>query len=462
MLSSRSDRSEEKTSSRLDVLAQRVDTLASTVATTASAMAKRDGEIAALRKELDARDERLAAFVAQARETSGSAELRELKQAVAALASERSRGGGSTRGLDELTAKVTLLGQRLETLSATVSTTAAGLAGREGELAAIRKRLESAGVPGATVATADPALALRVRDLTADVTTTRVQLQDLTESVDALKALMEQHAAEAVRPSMEIRAMIAALRAKMDDLAELRASVTEEQLDERVARTDEGVARLTSRVDALAATIDTTVAGITAKEKELAEIHRQYTASSGRIEAVAEDIRDALAAFPEPGTTAVDDLAARLDRLSERLERSEAASRRHSETAERLASELSRKIEAIEAQVATVATEVARAKTLWPVALRSLEARLDDVVSHAQAEAQRDAEVGEAESSITDDDLLAGLRDSLQAMETVAAEMARASDVLSPADEPGPPPASVQEAVAAGGATIVPLRSSDP
>jgi hypothetical protein len=86
------------------------------------------------------------------------------------------------------------------------------------------------------------------------------------------------------------------------------------------------------------------------------------------------------------------------------------------------------------------------------------------------------------------DDLLAGLRDSLQAMETVAAEMARASDTLSPAVEQdvgghlAPPAAaddaevpaeepggtsfqSVEEspaAAAAGGATVVPLRTGEP
>jgi hypothetical protein len=58
-------------------------------------------------------------------------------------------------------------------------------------------------------------------------------------------------------------------------------------------------------------------------------------------------------------------------------------------------------------------------------------------------------------------------------METVAAEMARASDVLTPTDEDetgheaaaheAPVDEPVEhEAVAAGGATIVPLRSSDP
>jgi len=53
MLSSKNDaKHESRFAARLDVLTERVDTLASTVATTASAMAKKEGEIAALRKEL--------------------------------------------------------------------------------------------------------------------------------------------------------------------------------------------------------------------------------------------------------------------------------------------------------------------------------------------------------------------------------------------------------------------------
>lgn len=505
MLSSKSDKGEAKFATRLDVLVQRVDTLASTVASTASALAKKDGEIASLRKELDARDERLAAFVRQAREPAVNSELYELKQAVAALAAERAKGGGSAKGLDELTAKVNLLGQRIETVSTTVSTTAAGLAGRDGELAAIRKRLESAPPPGAVAA--DPALVRRIGDLAGDVTGTKLQLDTLSQEIAALRALAEapqpqvspaleervgeltaevngtrsrldelarqivavrtqaeQHAVESARPSEEIREMLTALRGKVEELGALGAAVTEEQLDERVGRTDESVTRLASRVEALTVTIDSAVADISAKEVELSELHRRFTESSGRIESVVDDIREALSAFPELGSANVDDLAARLERLGERVERSDAATRQHSETGQRLAAELSHKIEAIEAQVATVASEVARAKTLWPVALRSLEARLDDVAPHARQPEPVLATDTDPAGSRADDDLLAGLRDSLQAMETVAAEMSRASDALTAADAPFPiiPPAPAQEAVGAGGATIVPLRSSDP
>jgi len=503
VLSSKPDKNEAKFASRLDVLIERVDTLASTVATTASATAKRDGEIAALRKELDARDQRLASLVAQPRDTTATAEVQELRQAVAALASERSRNGGTSKALDDLAAKVTLLGQRLESVSTTVSTTAAGLAGRDGELAALRKRIESLPASAATVAAADPAASRRMGDLVADVTTTRVQLQNLADDVaalktlaaepvetsspladdvvalmadvteaksrlagldqhvGALKALVERQAADAARPSEEIREMLAALRTKVEDLGELAAGGASEDIDDRLEGIDARVGALTGRVDSLATTIDSAVVGITEKEGELAELHRHFSASSGRIESIAEDIRDALAVFPEPGSVNADDLVVRIERMADRIERIERATREHAETRERLASELSRRIEAIDAQVATVASDVARAKTLWPVALRSLEARLDDVTGSPNEPEARGADEPRVDESGADDDLLAGLRDSLQAMETVAAEMARASDVLS-TDEPSTAPPTAHEAVVAGGALIVPLRSSDP
>lgn len=460
MLSSaKPDKAEAKFAARLDVLTERVDSLATTLATTASAMAKKDGEIAALRKELDARDERLADFITKARETTGGNELRELRNAVAALAKEHSKdkGGGSSRQLDDLTAKVGLLAQRLETISTTVSTTAAGLSGREGELATIRKRLESAPA-GAGVVAPDPALIQRVGDLASDVTGTKVQLDGLSAEISGLKSLVEQRSAEPERPSEELREMLGTLHTQVTALAGLRAGVTEEQLAERFAEVDETTSRLSERVDMVASGIESAVASLGDKEHELAALNRHFTESSTRIESIVEDIREALSAFPELGSASVDDLALRV----ERIESFESASREAADARERGANELTRRIDAIEQQVATVASEVARAKTLWPVALRSLEARLDDVASHARrpeltpVPALDSTDVAGDDVS-GDDDLLAGLRDSLHAMENVAAEMARASDALGATDDP----TDLHEAVAVAGATIVPLRSPD-
>jgi len=197
------------------------------------------------------------------------------------------------------------------------------------------------------------------------------------------------------------------------------------------------------------------------KERELSALHLHFTESSNRIESIVEDIREALTAFPDPGSTTVDDLAARIEQVED-------AAREADETRNRTVGELPRRIDTLEQRIAAVATEVARAKTLWPVALRSLEARLDDAVHTRRNEVvavEVDGPALEAPDDRPDDDLLAGLRDSLQAMETVAADMARASDALdlgegdsSRSDLQAEPHTSV----VASGATIVPLRTGDP
>src|SRR5262249_47589180 len=72
-----------------------IDTLAATVATTASSGAKHDGDMAALRRELDARDARLAEVLTSLRTAAtGGDELRELKEAVGALAAGKPPRGG--------------------------------------------------------------------------------------------------------------------------------------------------------------------------------------------------------------------------------------------------------------------------------------------------------------------------------------------------------------------------------
>ncbi len=422
--SSKPEKHEAKFATRLDVLSERVDTLASTVATTASAIAKKDGEIAGLRRELQARDEAMQALAAQARATAQAPgggtsldanELRSLRNAVAALTKERAENAGVAR-LGGLAVEVRALAQRVEQLAA-----------------------EPPAPP------ADGAVQQRLDALAAELASLRAQ---------------GERSAEAERPSDELRAMLTTLRSQVEALATLRAGATDEHVTRQLADVEESTGRISSRLDALAANVDAAVTGLSDKERELAALHRHFTESSGRIESIVEDIRAALSAFPEPAAASVDELAARLERFAQRLESLETASRGAAEARERTAAQLAQRIEALEQRVATVASEVARAKALWPVALRSLEARLDDVAGHARRlDSPGELEPNDAATDVDaapDADLLAGLRDSLQAMESVAAEMARASDVL--AQEPDGDGAAQ---VAAAGGTIVPLRSPD-
>jgi chromosome segregation ATPase len=471
MLSSKNDaKAEVRFAARLDVLMERVDTLAATVATTASAMAHKDGEIATLRRDLEARDETLAALVARVQSGSPAGdqgELKRLEEAVASLTAERAKHG-NTKQLEDITAKVGLLGQRLETLSAAVSTTAAGLAGRDGELAAMRKRLDSAGPSATAAASTDPAIRSQLDELTSKAAGTTEQLDTQAAELAALKERLERRDAEQHAPAEELRAMLTTLRTRVESLDGLRAGVTEDELDERLTETNDALASLAKRIDAMAESIEAATTGLGDKEHELATLHRHFVESSGRVETIIGDLREALGAFPDAGPDAlaaldsrVDAAAAGLASVTSRLEQLERA------PIDDDAGDLADRIDALDRRVAALADEISRAKTLWPVALRSLEARLDDVVrrpaGHVVNPAAPDA------SGTVPDDLLAGLRDSLHAMESVAAELERASephDEAASVEEPDPgsetlEPADVQEAVA-GGARIVPLRQSDP
>jgi chromosome segregation ATPase len=252
---------------------------------------------------------------------------------------------------------------------------------------------------------------------------------------------------------------LATLSQRLDALQ----GVDQAHFDRRLGETDDALATFARRLDALAATVESAAAGLGAKENELEVMHRNFTDSSTRIESIVNDIREALHALPEPSSTS-------LDELSARLERTETATREATETSAHTAGELSGRIDVIDQRVATVAEDVSRAKTLWPVALRSLEARLDDAVHGRRPEPGADVVSNADAADEPADDLLAGLRNSLQAMETVAAEMARASETLGePSEEPpavdvSTPPAQPEQppAAAAGGATVVPLRSGEP
>ena len=132
---------ETRLTNRVDVLADWLTTLASAVSTTAASVAGKDGDIASLKRDLGERTERIHDVVRQLGSTARTAEVDELRTALQTLAAERSRPTGEQR-IDELGAKVDYFSERLDTLAKTVATTASGLAGRDGDVAVLRQRLE--------------------------------------------------------------------------------------------------------------------------------------------------------------------------------------------------------------------------------------------------------------------------------------------------------------------------------
>ena len=140
-ISKRDARFEERLTDKVDVVADRLETITRTVSTTSAALAAKDGEIAQLRRELDSGNARLDSALAEMRRGLDPTALNEVKRTVADLARQKLPRGLEGR-IDELGAKLTMLAQRIDTVSSTVSTTAAGLAGRDGDVIALRRAHE--------------------------------------------------------------------------------------------------------------------------------------------------------------------------------------------------------------------------------------------------------------------------------------------------------------------------------
>ena len=342
----------ERLANRVDVITDRLDTLATTISTTAAAIAKKDGELANLRRELEDGRVRVETLVATAGNGAGAeAEIRELRRAVTSLAAERSRPVGDKQ-LRELDAKVALLARRVETLAATVSATASGLAGRDGELAAIKRSLAVARPAAGHV---DEALRRRVEDLASSAATSIVRLQT-----------------------------------QADELGCLRQDV-----DERVGGIAEDVAALAGRLDRLATEVGATTSDLAERERELDALRRHVADTSSRLAAIADDLGAVLGAIPLVAQSdgLQSEAIARVERRLDQVLAGQQTTAAHvrGELEQALAG-LSARIDEIERSGSAVGAELARARALWPTVLRSLEARVTELV---RAQGELGAEPGD-------------------------------------------------------------------
>jgi chromosome segregation ATPase len=96
-LSKRDPKFEERVTNRVDVVADRVETVAKTVSTTSAALAAKDGEIAQVRRELEAWSGRVDAAVSDLRRSVDPAALPEIKRSPhRAEAGAASKAGSRT------------------------------------------------------------------------------------------------------------------------------------------------------------------------------------------------------------------------------------------------------------------------------------------------------------------------------------------------------------------------------
>lgn len=361
VLSKHDPKREERLTNRVDVLADRLNTLATTVSTTAAGLAGKDGEIVGLRHELESGRTTIEALVAEVRRSAGAADIDELRRAIAAVSAER-LARHDDKQIAELTRKVEFLAERVDTLSSTVATTAAGLAGREGELSNLRRRLEE-----------DTA---RVTRAVAELRETR-ENSDLTPRVTTL--------------SSAVAAMAKDLAEREHELTELRA-----RLEDGITRVDSTVAGLGEALGATASRVDAVEAAVTAgaeKEIEIAALGRRFEHASASVDGLVEDLRQAIATMPSGGAEAaavesglaelqqtVSALGHRLQQLEERAltEPSPGESSDPTELEGRL-TDLTERLVSVVRERGAATAELARTTAYWSSELASIDARFDEL-----------------------------------------------------------------------------------
>ena len=435
-LSKRDPKFEDRLTNKVEVVADRLTTLGKTVNTTAAALAAKDGEIATLRRELQAGNARIETVVAELRRTVDATNADELRRAIAALSDERTPPKGADRRLDGLSGKVDVLSQRLDTLAGTVAATAAGLAGREGEIAALRRKLEddSTRVEAAiaelrTSVDPTPVLELRqaVKTLSDETSalkrSSRRGLDGVGSRVDTLAGHLDSLAKTVGIATTDLAGRereIAALRASFDEenarldslvvklqqaLAALSSQVvalegvgdrdTVGALEDRFDGLSGSVDALGARFDALASTVDATANEYLDKEVEVAALTRRFENASSRVETLVGDLRTALETRPEPRLdpeleTRFDGLEHDVRAFASQLEHVEAATSTAWKVAaaasadvELYLADVTRQLEALEQSRAAVAAEAAHASEAWTEERAWVREQLEALGSHA-------------------------------------------------------------------------------
>jgi len=507
---------------RTDDLGSRLDSLIETVATTSSRFETRNEELDAMEQRFGETTSRVDGLVGElmravdespdprSLEAGLNARIDELSDRFVKLGEQLDRADATMpERLREATSAVeelerTLVEQRglVESLAARLEESSASteewISGSRDELAALRAFVEDGGTrlttavgelsssvatvsaqvavlehaDGDAVKTLDErisSVAQTVDELAAHLESTLARVTGGEEELAAVRAFVETGGTRLGSHISDLKQHVSTLRDQLAGLERADGDVSDRvsdlgtsmhELDGRLSEASDALAALSQRSDALATNVESAVVSLSDKQGELTEIRRHFAESSTRIETVVEDIRDALGALPDASpeafeglTSKLESMAAGMTSLAGRLERLEAVH------VDQVAAELTERFDRIDSRIAAVVAEMGRAKTLWPVALRSLEARLDDLVSRPHVRDPDESEAPEPEPAEVSDHLLAGLRAGLHAMEDVAEEMTRASEAWG---SEGDTPVQETHEAAAGGARILPLRASEP
>jgi chromosome segregation ATPase len=307
-----------------EALAERVDMLASTVSSAAAAVARTDGEVAGLRRELGNGLARLEELAAEMRSRARASDVRELEKKVGALDFTSARSSDPKR-LDELASKIAVLAERVDTLGATVATTASSVAGRDGEVASLRRLLDRSAPPPAV----DEALRRRVEDVAAASASESLRLESLDERLSELVERVDS----SERDRMTLAASVAeATAARWLELERALAGLAErlDAAEERGAAVSAELARATSLWPAALRSLEVRVdelAGASRREPGSPAQPAADTHVLAALRTLEQRMRSADEAAHEERELLLD----RLDRLAGRIDEGSQTARREAE-----------------------------------------------------------------------------------------------------------------------------------
>lgn len=385
-ISKRDEKFEERVTNKVGVVADRLETLARTVSTTSAALAAKDGEIAQLRRDLDAGNARFQTALADAKRGQDPTAMTEIKRSLAELSKQKLPRGLEGR-IDELGSKLALLAQRIDTVSSTVSTTASGLAGRDGDVIALRRAYEA----DSDRIGAELADLRRAIDPT-PVTELRQAVVELRERTSDQRRSVQLLFEEANLKTDSLATRLDTLAASVAS-ASSRASGAEEQLAALRAHVEEGGVHLNS----LAAAVASASERLDARDVELKTLERRFHDATSRADGLVGELSRALAEFPDPASTEhmLESRLSELDRVRahDRVRIEEVADRLESAVAtltdrtpeleefERRLDDLVARIDTVDDDRAGVSSEMARLAAILEVERAGVRSRLESLAA---------------------------------------------------------------------------------
>ena len=297
---------EKRVADHVAVLTERFETLASTVAQTAAALAARDGEIAGLRRGLADAERKFATSATCRRPRAGLEGDREPAQhrgrALGTAADahvRRARGRARREGR--------LLGERVDSLTATVTAAAAALGRREADLAVLREidhrssRLDDVAAELRRLER-DDTLAERLDTLQVAVGSASGALAEREEEATALHARIDEAYSRVGSVVSELQRTVTGLSKQVASLETLPRT-TAAALDGRAAE-------LNGKIDAVAERLDAAHHG-RGRRVEPSRASRSATPSCGRstrtseqkpkrVDSLVAELKAELAALPDP------------------------------------------------------------------------------------------------------------------------------------------------------------------